>query len=468
MRKLLMILLLGLTALVWANDGYMGGEGGQMHRVHGKHTTVRMVREWVDMDVFNDDYHVKVQFSFQNDGPATTVVMGFPESCGDGNGKIPAFRSFHSWVDGSKVKVIRQLVTRPRFYHEDGINAYWVKSVPFAAHQQRSVRVEYIADPGAHEGEEYPVYTFAGINFENNVGYDFTGGNWKGEVEESDLRVTFHLPGSNIVDSNLPLKQRANTFFHRWTHWQAEQYFSLTYYGTFPHPMLIHHAGEKRSFYLVSTRKKAPDPQVDPAIITKDGVDYVSLEQLQEFFRPCYGGTTTSDATIACDAKAREASFAYAGHILNMSANNPIMRVDGSRDVMLPAAPFWHQPFNGDDNSCNLYVPLRPIVQALGGKMTIDNRPLVVTISGHWKEGAHTSPQPPKFVARTDNAPANSLALLPLRYTPANSTGTTHRLANDRKRTYLEACGMVFVLLLAFVSGKRKLSKFPIRKGPCL
>ena len=65
---------------VCANHSWvMDGKGGSMRGLNKEHHSVRMVREWVRMDVYESHYIVKAQFEFRNDGPPVTVKMGFPE-----------------------------------------------------------------------------------------------------------------------------------------------------------------------------------------------------------------------------------------------------------------------------------------------------------------------------------------------------------------------------------------------------
>src|SRR5690349_10328781 len=113
MRVMLPLLLLCLAMATYANDSRVIGQSGRVRMIHGEHTTVRMVRETVRMDVYPQTYTVTADFTFTNDGPPVTVTMGFPES---GYGDISTetlrthsgFQSFHTWVDGKEVPAKRQ------------------------------------------------------------------------------------------------------------------------------------------------------------------------------------------------------------------------------------------------------------------------------------------------------------------------------------------------------------------------
>ena len=371
LRIMITITLLTLASLVWANDGAMSGEGGSVCFIHGKHTSIRMVREWVNMDVYPDDYHVKVQFIFQNDGPATTVTMGFPErGGGDGvDGKRSGFLSFHTWVDGSEVKAERKLHSTEE---EEDYLAFWVKTVHFAQHQQRIVRVEYVASQGYSED--------AGFN-DSNISYDFTGGNWKGEVEESDMSVTFHLPGTYIVEADERMTPNVHALFRRWTHWQAEDAFYLSYYPTRADAMALHNSSRKSFAYIISSPGTSQNMVVSPPIIEKQGVVFIALVELVDCINSQEQRATARRAALTWDAQTRAATFSIDGHILHLMLKSPTMRIEGSPDARLPAAPFMSLPaaplanIGMQDTSATisyLYVPLLPVMQALGGKAQID------------------------------------------------------------------------------------------------
>jgi hypothetical protein len=80
---LLVLLLLAITPRpVRADDGAVLGEGGAMAPMR-EHPSIRMVSERVvaDLTLEGPDV-VDCVFRFRNEGPATTVRMGFPESSG--------------------------------------------------------------------------------------------------------------------------------------------------------------------------------------------------------------------------------------------------------------------------------------------------------------------------------------------------------------------------------------------------
>jgi len=387
MRYWIMIVLLGLTTLAWTNETVVAvGQAGRIHRIRGKSTTVRLVREWVNIDVFPDTQHFQVQFVFHNDGPATTVTMGFPEGGIITHPHHSGFQSFRYWVDGREVKAIRKLADLEKYgENADGsmeyfYDAYWVNKVPFARNQQRIVRVEYSAPPMVSVEEGFSVSRYDIYN--QSAKYDFTGGNWKGEVDESDLRVSFHLPGTYVIYTDTPMTQHGNTFAYCWTHWQAEEDFHLSYYPTYPDAMLLRCPGNDFPSYFITMPGKAKDELAAPEIIEKQGVVFISLRQLMEFM--CIGdnGDLPFLRNLDWDDATRTATLSVGDQVLHCTVNNPIMRMDGKPDVTLPAAPFLRPTIFQEGIKINfLYVPLLPIVQALDARSSIDETHRIVTLT---------------------------------------------------------------------------------------
>ena len=238
---LLLCWLVGVGAYkATANDASSSGVGGSWRMLKGEHRHVQMVREHVRIVPAWGGFQTTADFVFRNYGAATTVEMGFPESQDgvdrDGAESLAYFRShptfsrFRSWVDGRRVRVRRHV---NRETHRVG--ALWVKTIRFARNQTRHVRVRYVSSSGGGASD--------GMMW---VAYNFTGGNWRGEVEESVLDIdlwngTFLLPQwEHEIKGVTHIQRNGNRFRFRWTHWQAQQEFQLSYYSVFPNDLLRH------------------------------------------------------------------------------------------------------------------------------------------------------------------------------------------------------------------------------------
>lgn len=202
-----------------ANDLSMSGVGGSAVPLKSEHPTVRMVRETVRLNLHKGYYETTVDFTFVNEGAKTQVTMGFPErSLGLDGAKVdgPQIRGFLTTVDGKATPAQRIESRRDR----DEFLAYWTKQVPFGAGQTRQVRVRFRSPYGGGIG---------GMQ----AGYDFTGGNWRGKVDESRLIVTRHdgapkLSYGRVGETPLKMDGSGAVHTHTWKSWEAQAAFAIS------------------------------------------------------------------------------------------------------------------------------------------------------------------------------------------------------------------------------------------------
>jgi len=225
MKKLAFGLLLALTLLLpalsaRANDEGIDGVSGRPRVLTRKNATIRMQSETVDITIQDPvTYVTDATFVFVNDGPAVTVPMGFPERAyGDFNPPMAGkagFLSFQTWVDGQPIQATRRvLVNAP---DQDTFDAVWAKLVSFPANGTRHVRVRCLSRYGGAQGPVAP---------QHYVSYDFTGQNWKGEVDSSVLTIHMNRPGTYLAcfvsdDAKPVLVRKNHDFIYTWRHWQA-------------------------------------------------------------------------------------------------------------------------------------------------------------------------------------------------------------------------------------------------------
>jgi len=390
MRGLMGVLLVLLFAGgIRANDTMLAGQGGRVAPVQGEKTSVRMLREWVKMDVYPTYYDVAAQFVFRNDGPATSVTMGFPET---GSGGIDsdmyrnrtAFLSFCTTVDGSTAAARRQDARVSNDNEPNGYRTYWVKTVAFAAGQQHTVRVEYRARPGEDT---------AGRRW---AWYPFTGGNWKGTVEESTLAIRLHLPGDYLVNPNDGLTLRGDTLSGRWTNWEAEGAYGIDYTPTLPDGLPLYQGvgdGVLFGAMPVHLPGKTPSPCALPPALLRNGTPCIGLDALLNYFEEETGEPDARRRGKRWDAKTHTITISHFQFSAQVKAGDRIMRAS-SIEVRLPVAPFYAtvtQGFNGKA-SC-LYIPVYPLAKALGGDAEYD--PTQRTVVLHFAEDPVTGPHAP-------------------------------------------------------------------------
>ncbi len=368
----------------FANDAHVVGEGGRVRLLKDERTTVRMVRESVRIDVYPSSYDVEATFLFANDGPAVTVTMGFPESGGGDVStehyvKASGFRHFATWVDGQRVVAKRQASAGVG----DGYRAFWVKQVQFGKGQRRTVRVQYRSAPGGD------------VTSTRSVSYSFTGGNWRGKVEETLLRLVVHLPGTTLVSfragaegkSLSGVTRTGNEFVFRQRDWQAQGDAGLAYKQTMSgwmfldgfqdpsdlsDPRLYRENGSPADAGLGPEWEEITQPglteELDwaPPAVLRRGIVFLRLDVLAELLQPGTLGSHRALATVLTWYPAVKEAVLYArGRSFGFARGRKVMLLDRQTEVPLPAAPLVSSP------PSRMYVPVPPILEMFGGAATV-------------------------------------------------------------------------------------------------
>ena len=314
------------------------------------------------MRVRADGYKVEATFIFHNDGQATRVEMGFPETGGGADIREnyyethSDFNSFASWIDGRRVRVKRVNV------HNDssGYSAFWKKMVAFRAGQTLRVRVEYSSELGGDS---------SGFSW---VEYNFTGGNWKGKVESSEIEVSFEddAVGAWLIKDTTGLKQSGTRLSRRWTNWQAEHSFSLWMRTTVPNWLSLHtdktanankrdqtiqNPSNARRFWREMERGGTVNFQ--PNAFVRDGRMFVSLNHLCEILQ-----AKKHNPRLEWSAKTRLQTLAVGTQRFGFRNGSKVMRFN-DRVLSLPAPTIGLRRYWSDSTS--LYVPAAPIFKSL-------------------------------------------------------------------------------------------------------
>jgi hypothetical protein len=327
------------------------------------------------MSLEPNDYQVTVDFVFRNDGPATTVLMGFPES---GSGDVPkgpkksAMKAFATWVDGVLTKADWVPVKSDQ---EEEYQAHWVKEVRFAAGQTRKVRVRYRSDYG---GSATP-------GLRHFVRYDFTGANWKGKVEESTLSVTFQRPGSFVTagriqpaggeEGAVAFVQRGATLSRTWKSWEAQAGFTLAF-GTAPATWRTTVAPGD----MESTEDPIPGAIVPPAEKTRTVVVPGPTPKSYDWCPPVFTATGgipmvalknlgwLAETKLSPEEPTDRATITFGSHTITVSIGQKTATIDG-KPVTLAAAPRLLRQSIGDFDV--MYVPLMPFAKLIGRRLEL-------------------------------------------------------------------------------------------------
>jgi hypothetical protein len=165
-----------------ANDG--GISFGGSPRLLTGHPSVSMQSEIVRMRIGEEKVTVDCTFIFQNQGPACTVRMGFPDQ-GQGaddpdeegvhNPPTSAFDTFKSYVNGKPISTKLVRSQQSIFWH--------TKTVSFPANSHVVIRDVYTTSVGAHIEEK------GSVHLANYILH--TGASWHGPIGRSEVIITF-------------------------------------------------------------------------------------------------------------------------------------------------------------------------------------------------------------------------------------------------------------------------------------
>jgi len=228
MKKILLIipvLFFCVFSTARSNDSGIIAVGGTWVVMKGEHPSVQMESEKIEMNVYADYYDVTAEFIFRNNGGECSVYMGFPESgFGDMNSykdSVSAFLRFWTSVDGSEAEAKRERV-RGEFNDYDAYQAYWIKEVSFKEGQMRKITVKYRSPLGTGISAFYN-------GTDNFVRYTFSGGNWQEKVNESNLKIYFHIPVEVRPSEKFDIKKVDDHYEYNRAFWEAEEYFGIVF-----------------------------------------------------------------------------------------------------------------------------------------------------------------------------------------------------------------------------------------------
>lgn len=174
-RLTLLVVLLSAGSLAAADDAYWTAVGGA--GAFGQSKDIRMAAEDVQVRLYNRHMRVRASFDFRNDGPAETVTMAFPETMERWHTSPPfPIQWFHSWVDGRRVRTVRQKMPLKTLDEYASTTAVWLKKVSFPAHGRRHVVCEYDA-------------VYPGVDYTDAHYILRSGATWKGPIGDCRLHV---------------------------------------------------------------------------------------------------------------------------------------------------------------------------------------------------------------------------------------------------------------------------------------
>ena len=337
-RLCVFVALATLSVLGWCNDTAVVGIGGVIKPMES-HPSIVLRSHVVKVKLTPEYADVNCTFVLHNTGKATSVLIGFPES-GGGAIEVPTtgFQYFRSYVDGKRVQV---RVQEPKL-RDMGYSRWYLKRVHFGTGQTRVIRNVYRAPLGAvSNGEKFFHYILV------------TGASWKGKIGRSDIIVDLSALGSVTDLSIRPAGYRRanNRIAWRFENYEPNEDISIVF---FQHYRLNADIGEPR---IVSR----------DALVRPQGTLMIDAG----WFRSIRG------VQVAWDGKTQRVTIADSstGRQIVMRVGDRWAIVNGQR-VQLPVAPSWYR----ERDRRIVRVPLRPVVEALGGQVAFKRESATVEV----------------------------------------------------------------------------------------
>ena len=388
--------LLASATLARANDSAFDGVGGSARPTRGENKAIRMVRETVVLTASATTYATRADFVFRNDSAtAQNVQMGFPEgNSGEEALAKTSFIGFRTLVDDAPVAARRTVLKE---WDSSGFDVYWVKTVAFKPRQTRRVRVEFASPYGGSTS----------WGFTRGMVYVFTGGNWRGKVDESALEVRVSQPGlwrilaRNDKDGTVPftltmtapnVKPAGAVLRHVWKNWEAQEsvtigleraqsFWRLDSGGPDNSDFTLQSVAASQTFRVgarpTTIEKSSGFP---PMGLTRNDVFYVEAAHLSDRFG--VWGEAQKPPVKSEFRRGGNNSFALIsgktridGHIGESSA-----RVNGKTIAL--GAPILSVPHS---DSSFVFLPLAPIAKTLGLRVSFQGERLFRLERGSWR-----------------------------------------------------------------------------------
>jgi hypothetical protein len=339
-RLCVSVALAALSMLGWCNDSAVVGVSGVIKPMES-HPSIVLRSHVVKIKITPEYADVDCTFVLHNTGKATSVLIGFPES-GGGDIVVPkmGFEYFRSYVDGKRVQV--RVQEQRRDVDPGGYFRWYLKRVRFGAGQTRVIRNVYRAPLGAiSTGHDFFDYILT------------TGASWKGKIGRSDIIV--ELSGlKHVVDLEIRpegYRRVGNRIVWRLENYEPKENIFIMF---FQHYRLNADIGESR---IVSR----------DALIRPQGTLMIDAD----WFRSMRG------VQVAWDSKTRRVTIAdtSTGRQIVMRVGDRWAIVNGQR-VQLPVAPSWYREWGRRI----VRVPLRPVVEALGGQVAFKREHATVEV----------------------------------------------------------------------------------------
>ncbi len=320
-----------------ADDGRIGPHGGLVALIDGEDEQVVMRSGRVSVEMTPERATVDCRFVFGNTGPATTVLMGFPEEAYTERGakKGGGLRAFRAWVDGVRVRTTWRLDRGGMDYL-----GWHTKRVCFGRGQTRVVRDTFEPSYGGVVGGlKYFTYPMC------------TGASWKGPIGLMEVSLRLRRFGGKTIEQLDPEPTWRRGGLMRWR-WE-----NIEPGNRAPGSVKVFFYPWYADVFVNGQRRKG------------DVVDHAVLRG-RRVFVPLKGASWDLANWVSYDSRTQTAYITRGRRSLEVTAGSREALADGE-PWRLCAAPYISFTY---DTGYQLMVPLRSFVEQLGGTVHFDSR----------------------------------------------------------------------------------------------
>lgn len=340
MVKVLLIIafILSCNEVIACPNSY--SYGGSVKLMRPKNSSIRMLREWVKADLFDDKEKITCKFVFKNEGKETDIWMGFPihtyfDYIEEDDPCIPTL-FYKSWVDGKPVKL---RCVKPKQIDSENSQGWNIRKIHFDAGQIRTIVDTHESYINSNQAGTAKWFRFI----------QQTASSWKGRIDKAVIVVdTSHMHPSFVVWKCKPAGYK-----------QVEKKYIWKLYNIEP--------SEDIDVSLTSSMLINDAPIIGYFGSVKQGHVFVFASELRNLitgFDSAIWNNNTKKCKIVLKRKFYSKAKRTSDTVILSIVVSPLSRkaiVNGHRVVYLKQAPYF-------ENNGYLLVPLNSLMHVLGGK----------------------------------------------------------------------------------------------------
>ena len=177
-KKIKILILLLISAPLFANDTYFFLSGGTLTPDSESTSNVIMKSEIITFDIYDEYFDLTVKFEFYNPGQSEELIIGFPYFTeGQGSGTISEFQT---WTN-DHASNFRDLPISKKWSTSTGISNAYTREISFPSNQITRTTVQYRSTFGRSSPSDFIASYLFG-----------TGSSWNDTIGEIKIVIRNH------------------------------------------------------------------------------------------------------------------------------------------------------------------------------------------------------------------------------------------------------------------------------------